>query len=404
MSKLLPIAFLALASLASAQDWEVQEPVELVKVPAPPQARNSLHTFPIGVVWLKSVPYLAVTMGMKTDRVRVVLWRGGKSWERVGPEHTGLNFPTTVALPEHVGILASAGKDTRGGYGNHITCVRLKTDGTSAGEVTVATPKKATDRLTISGALVSGDLVSVFLLQERRGQPKNELLFVRSRDGGASFGEPVSMGPTTMHEDVSRLGCLQWSAKDLARFVAGREGGIRLYRSADGGTSWKQEAVKLTDDLGATRRVPLKTVQGEGWAGIVYLAASEGSKGRYLFSRSTDRGATWAKGVPISKEVKLSDPSTFVQLAATGNRLAFSFLEVFGSWTKGEFSSRLYLSGDGGKVWTDAGGVKLHGFSLFNALSPAPKGDRFLYATATWLGEPDDMSNLLRVHEIKPEN
>jgi len=46
--------------------------------------------------------------------------------------------------------------------------------------------------------------------------------------------------------------------------------------------------------------------------------------------------------------------------------------------------------------------VKLDGLSLFSALTASPAGDRFLYATATWPGEPDDLGNLLRVYEVKP--
>ncbi len=390
------------SSTLLAQVWELQSPTELETVPAPPGVRKPLHAMPSGFVWLEDVPYLVVAKGQKSSTPTVEAWRGGKKWQRVTLARSGLSWPVTVSLPGHVGIIASEGKNTRGGYGNRIVCLRWKPGGRLADSVTIAQPSSPTERITVSGAVSRGHSVTVFLLREPSGATENELLFARSRDGGVSFGAPVSMGKTSMHEDGSRLGCLQWSDRELARFVVERRKGVWLYRTSDGGASWKRHEVELSDELGATaERSPLAVVQGDDWAGMAYLAAA-GRTGRYFYARSIDAGRTWGKGVAITADVKVDDPSMFVKLGAAGDRLAFSFLEVRGSWSRGEFSSRLLLSSDRGASWAEAGGVKLDGLSLFSALTASPAGDRFLYATATWPGEPDDLGNLLRVYEVKP--
>lgn len=394
---------------AKVQPWRFHDPI-VVQSEDVPDGRSFLWSAPTGIVHAGEVTVLGSMRGIKHNPA-LDLWieRGDRSWQRFCTIQ-GVNWPKVFSIGSGVGVVGSVGTDASGGYGNTIKYYRVSADGKVQEPVEVARPAAAEDRMTISSVHVREYVVSVFLLLEKRGQEKNQLLYVRSADGGRTWAAPQSMGETTMHEDGSRLGSFQWSENHLGRFVVEKDRSILLYESQDAGRSWKTKKIILRDELGdAATRIPLASVQTETGESIVYLGTKGGpgfgfvglGRGKYYFSSSSDHAKTWRPGVAITKWLMLEDPSTFAQLAVSGDRVALSYVEVKGKWTKGEMECRLALSTNGGDEWNHVPLEKYYrGVALLSALAVDQSGSRILFSTSICLDPKTDKRNYLTIQEF----
>ena len=400
-----PATFSSTYTLAEERPWRLQDPIVIHSEDPPADARNFLWMGPAGFCRVGEATVLGSMKGIKRSP-SLDLWmeQDDRSWRRFA-SLAGINWPKVFSVGNNVGTLGSVGKDIRGGYGNTIKFYSASKDGKVREPVDVVVPESNVDRLAISSVHANGDAISAFLLLEKRRE-KNRLLYVRSVDGGKKWSEPQNMGETTMHEDNSRLGSFQWSAEHLGRFVVERDGRILFYRSRDAGRSWKSEQIVLTDDLGdGAKRMPLGSVQFKGGQGIVYIGfrgnTLDSGTGKYYFSKSTDQAKTWSKGLAITDKLKMDDVSSFVQLAASGERVAFSYIEVKGAWSKGEIECRLMVSEDGGAKWTAVPLEQFYrGVAVFSALAADESVNRILFSTSICMDPKQKKRNYLTVQEF----
>ena len=360
---------------------------------------------PAGFCRVGKATVLGSWKGIKRNR-SLDLWieQADRSWRRLASIE-GVCFGRLLSTGSGIGVIGSVGKDMSGAYGNAIKFYSVSVDGKVQEPVDVAVPGSDEERLTISSVHASGDVISAFLLLERRGE-ENQLLYARSAEGGKKWAAPQKIGETTMHEDNSRLGSFQWSAEHLGRFTVERDGRILFHRGRDAGRSWKSEQIALTDDLGdGAKRMPLGSVQFKGGQGIVYIgfrgSTLDSGTGKYYFSKSTDQGKTWSKGLAITDKLKMDDVSSFVQLAASGTRVAFSYIEVKGAWSKGEIANRLMLSEDGGAKWAAVPLEKFYrGVAVFGALAADDSANRILFSTSICMDPKQKKRNYLTVQEF----
>ncbi len=392
-------ALVVSSALADEGEWRLQDPIVVYSEQPPKEADSFLWMAPIGVCPTGQGPVLGCLRGIKV-KPALDLWleQPDRSWRRLATiEHT--NFPTLFALGGDVGVVSSMGEDVSSGSANTIEFFRIRPDGQVTGPIRVAAP--AGGRLTVGSVLASGETISCFVLQEGH---ENKLLLVRSDDGGTTWKEPREMGKTTMHEDNSHIQGLQWSAEHLGRFVFERDGQLSFWRTRDAGTTWATETVAFADDLGPkAKRMALGAAQTDGVDSLVYVGFSPDARdrGRYFLTRSTDQGKTWAKGVALTDTLPLDDPSMYVQLAGAGKRVAFSFIEVKGSWTKGEMAVRLLLSQDAGVTWKEVPLEQSYaGVAIFGSLWADPKGDRILFSTSICPDVEAETRNYLTVQEF----
>jgi hypothetical protein len=409
--KPLALVVAALAAVGSAQGQQggprklaFGEPI-VVDCQDPPagRRRNFLWVAPVAFCWPKGGPVLVSLRGIKAKPV-TDLWqeKQDRTWVRLG-ELPNVNWPSALVVGDDVGVVGSVGEDVSGGYGNAIRFFRVA-NGKAPEPAVVCRPPGRQDRLTVSSVNALGETISVFLLLEARGTGENRLLYCRSADGGRTWPkEPTVIAATTMGEDYSRLGSFQFSADQLGRFVAERTGPLLFYRSADAGRTWTKQTVQLRDELpAAARRLPLASVGFKAGIGLVYLGVDPaGRDGRYYFTRSADRGGTWQAASAISDPVKVDDPAIFARAAASGQRVAMSFVETTGQWTQGEMRCRLVVSQDGGRTWRPEPLEKhYNGVALFSALGSAPGEDRLLFATAICIDPQTNARNYLVVQEL----
>jgi hypothetical protein len=134
--------------------------------------------------------------------------------------------------------------------------------------------------------------------------PASALRFVRSRDGGATFGAPVTV------TDDSTFGSHNfhalYAAPDgavYASWLDGRAGRSTVFmtRSTDGGATWLPN-VRVT----AGEACPCcRTAMGSGADGALYLAwrrVAPGNVREVVVARSADRGQTWSEPVAVQRD------------------------------------------------------------------------------------------------------
>lgn len=390
---------------AKEPEWKLQDPIVITSADPPSEGRrNFLYIAPMKFCWGQDKPILVSLKGPKTENSSLEFWQEqqDRSWKKLTSlEKVG--FPYIFDLGKDIGVIASVGKDADGGYGNAINFYRIS-QGKEQFFCEIAKPPSAQNRLTVCNYQVFGETISVFMLSETQGEKKNQLLFAQSGDGGKTWSKVQKIAETTMSDDYCRLPAFRWTKDHLGQFVFERDGKIIFYRTKDGGKSWKAEESNLSADIKEDgKKIPLGSVVMKDMIGVVYLVDSNGV-GRYYFTQSNDEAQTWSKSVLITPELKSEDPSLFVQLASAGDRIAFSYIEVTGSWTAGEMKSKLVISEDHGKTWTNCHLDDFYkGVALFSALSGSPKGDRILFATAICINPENNPKNFLAVQEYSAQ-
>jgi hypothetical protein len=178
---------------------------------------------------------------------------------------------------------------------------------------------------------------------------------------------------------------------------------LLFYRTTDGGETWAAETVTFDGIVGPI--LPLASLEFEGGVGVVVLAGvrypDRGGRGRYLFLSSDDEARTWKAPVAITDLLPMDDPSTFIQIAATGSRLAVTYIESTGNWIQGQMKCRLVLSDDGGRTWDHLPLEDFYrGTALLSALHADPTSPRILFSTGICFVPQGGSRNYLTVQEI----
>ena len=214
-------------------------------------------------------------------------------------------------------------------------------------------------------------------------------MYVAAASGGVwrSTNRGHSWTPLTDHLPVSTFGDLAIAPSDAAILYAGTgeqnnrqstSWGNGVYRSDDGGDTWRHLGLEETRHIGKVRVDPRNP-------DVVYVAALGNlwapSEARGVF-RSTDGGATWDKVLFVDEHTGVvdlvMDPSNPDILYAA----AYQRLRRAWGFNGGGPGSGIYRTTDGGDTWTE----------LTNGI---PAGDKGRIGLAISASDPDVLSALI---------
>jgi hypothetical protein len=171
--------------------------------------------------------------------------------------------------------------------------------------------------------------------------------FLRSRDGGESWEELLTLGPGDFRPmaviDITLFQAHPSDASIMFQSVTGvtaRDNQGVLRRSADQGTT-------LQEVLFRPQRIPRRLVGGRGvMPGRFYCYLSSSDTSRELY-RSDDDGVTWTKVAEYAQEQVWIEGLDYDPLQPD---------RVFVSLSQGGIKQ----SDDGGQTWTDLGLAEQH--------------------------------------------
>jgi hypothetical protein len=168
-----------------------------------------------------------------------------------------------------------------------------------------------TPKIAVSGS-------NVYVAWEQVDDPSTsyDILFRRSSDNGATWGDKIKITPggTCNSSSCHQLDILAASGSS-AYLVTEFNGEIYLRRSSDNGASWKSP-VNISSNPGSSFD-PEIAVLGTN----VYLAWTQANAANtsndILFRRSTDAGATWQSKVNLSSDPENSRNSEIATIGAS---------------------------------------------------------------------------------------
>lgn len=138
------------------------------------------------------------------------------------------------------------------------------------------------------------------------GSHGGEILFARSTDGGRTFRKPLNLSQSKAGDGKGRLTPRIWDngSLDLVRAPSGNlyaawteyEGDLLFSRSTDGGESFSETPLSITDKNSAPARAPSLAISP---GGSVYLAwaVGERSQADIHIARSLDAGRSFEKQI-----------------------------------------------------------------------------------------------------------
>lgn len=262
------------------------------------------------------------------------------------------------------------------------------------------------------GARLLGDgknLVALSTHDPSLGNAPMNTFALHSADGGKSWSKPVFIEKGIRLGDLADFPpCAFMNGKTAGWFyVAPQRRGdavegpgkippVTLAISRDAGATWKRQLVpafKGESDLKLTRVIPLACAASDKHVYLALAAISGKRPGKtkitYYLARSDDLGKTWQEAKPVSPALVPEDPSTYVTLAVSKERVAFGYTEVVGRWTQGQMRAHVSLSENGGTTWFD-----LHAFDAVEGFSMMPQlafnegtGDLHVAAAVTPKGQ-----------------
>jgi photosystem II stability/assembly factor-like uncharacterized protein len=235
---------------------------------------------------------------------------------------------------------------------------------------------------SVGPALTSGRVVDLAV------NPRNTAeYYVGVASGGVwkTTNDGISFSPVFEKEGSYSVGCVTldpnnphvvWVGSGENNSQRSVSWGDGVYRSSDGGKSWKNMGLKKSEHIG-------KIVVDPSDSRIVYVAAQGplwgpgGDRGLY---RSTDAGASWTPVLTISENTGVTD----VVMDPRDSKLLYaaSYQRRRHVWTliDGGPESRIFKSTDGGASWdTLAGGLPSGDVGRIG-LAISPANPDFLYA------------------------
>jgi len=186
----------------------------------------------------------------------------------------------------------------------------------------------------------------------------DRVFFIRSDDGGHSYGLPVKL-PTTGHLSLGMRRGPRIAATNrvivisavYAREGGGKDGDLVAWRSTDGGRIW-QGPTRVNDAPNAAREgLHAMSASSDGLFACAWLDDRAGGK-EVWESTSSDAGATWSKNVrvyhsPDGHVCECCHPS--IALGPKGEEYV-----MFRNWLGGSRDMYLSKSIDGGRSFSDA--------------------------------------------------
>lgn len=265
-------------------------------------------------------------------------------------------------LPGKIDVVARRSTDGGRTWGPYITVAEHNEDG-GYGDPALIYDRKTGDLLVIS---THGN----GLWQKEPGQ----ISLSRSHDGGLTWEKPVNLNPFLKDLGANSMFASSGAGLQLKDgrlmfvLVTRKEGvgGFPCYAvySDDGGRTWRHSRLPATLDGDESKVVQLSD-------GSLIMSIRNRYKGSRIFSRSTDRGATWSEPYAVAD---LRDP------ACNGDILHYTLggrdvlLQSLPDSPDQRQNIAIYASKDNGKTWPRKYRV-VNGPAAYSAMTILPNGN-----------------------------
>jgi photosystem II stability/assembly factor-like uncharacterized protein len=167
---------------------------------------------------------------------------------------------------------------------------------------------------------------------------------VRTTDGAATWQDVTPQGLGSPITPVFLSAQVAWVASGTRASTGSGDGTTMLFRTADGGATWKQSALPFYAD-----QMTFVTNQN-GWI-LVGRGVAAGSEGVDIY-RTTDGGATWKL---VSSANASNNPADPTVLPFSGDKSGMSFVNATTGWVTGSEPATdffyVYQTTDGGQTW-----------------------------------------------------
>ena len=268
-------------------------------------------------------------------------------------------------LPGKIDVVARRSTDGGHTWGPYITIAEHNAEG-GYGDPALIYDRKTGDLIVIS---THGN----GLWQKEPGQ----ISLSRSHDGGLTWEKPVNLNPQLLGKNgikacsifaTSGAG-LQLKDGRLMFVLVTRQDGVGQFPcyavfSDDGGRTWRHSKLPATLDGDESKVVQLSD-------GSLIMSIRNRYKGARIFSRSTDRGATWSEPYTVAD---LRDP------ACNGDIIHYTYggrdllLQSLPDSPDQRQNIAIYVSKDNGKTWPRKYRV-INGPAAYSAMTILPDGN-----------------------------
>ncbi len=387
---------------SSNDDWLLNTPVILDSDEKGSQ-RSMFTAYPMETLWMGSKPCVVMMRNPK-EKPYLVFWQEYETgeWSKYATIPVG-GFGEVFAInSQDIGYVGPIGRKNTGDYGKGIHFLRI-VDG-QARDTVLLVPTSDEGRTTVSTVETYGKSIFVFLLRETGQVWNNRLLFLSSDDEGASWSEVHETGTSNMHEDFSHMDGLCFDSLHMARILI--EPAFNYLRVTDnGGESWKKVQLDLEYDHMNAKLAPLgRTIKGDS-VGLIYAYIEKKNKNelKYCFTQSHDRAKTWSSPVFLTPMRKGSDPSMHIHIAKSADCYAFSYMETYGNWGKGEVRNQIIVSHDNGITWNEVSLDNIYdGEVVFSGLGGDPYKTRILLNSIIRVIEDEKERFYYTIQEYSP--
>ncbi|XLS28345.1 sialidase family protein [Flavobacteriaceae bacterium M23B6Z8] len=203
-------------------------------------------------------------------------------------------------------------------------------------------------------------------------EDKSRILFSKSADKGTSWTTPIAINEfdgNTLDDDLTVEGAVPAVGNDGSIYVAwSYDNKIYFDRSTDGGTTWLDNDIKITEQpggwtqeipgLGRTNGMPVTCVDNSksDYAGTIYVNWTDqrnGSTNTDVFvSRSTDGGTTWNEPVRVNDDA--TETHQFLTWMTVDAATGFIYVIYYdrSAYNDERTDVRLAFSSDGGKSFS----------------------------------------------------
>jgi len=401
--------------------WRFHEPVVLDSTHPPVPEEDEVLASPDRVRLIacqdRFVLALVPRVNSPKEARAVTLWSEAPVgvWQKLATVQGVVGTPVVLPLGRDVAVVANSREDK-----DKPRVWRISAAGEIMSSAVPMAPapgggtpaeRRRRDRMVVrfGTAASQGESLGVFLLRGRNHGDTQEVLVVRSDDGGKTWQPEKSCGSIGYfegEEGISGLVGYGDAGRSFGLLAADiKEGEDEIewkpvqFAAGERPGTWRKEPLVWQDGLQQRLyRVPLNSARSEASVLALYGAFDPGGdQVRFCLTRSEDQGRTWSKGDPITGQIPVISMEYEAGLAAAGGHVAFSFAEQA---EDAEYAAgRMLLSRSPGQDFEPVPLDRYFRGQIIDAPAVAATGDRMMLATQVILDPQLDPRTYLVVQE-----